>query len=255
MSFEFRDLNVIFESNEHTVTALKGVNLSVKKGEFLALIGPSGCGKSTLLKVAVGLLKPTSGQVLLDGESIEGLNPDKIAMLFQEDLLFPWRTTLKNVEFPLESKGLPKKQRRETAMEYLRMVGLEGFEKSLPRQLSGGMKQRAAIARALSQGSEILLMDEPFGALDEQARMLLGNELVRIWAETKRTILFVTHSLQEAAYLSDRIAVMTARPGTVKAMLEVEVPRPRTPQMPELHQVVKRLWEYLSEEVRFTYEW
>jgi NitT/TauT family transport system ATP-binding protein len=204
-----------------------------------------------LLKVAVGLLEPTSGHVFLDGEAIGGLNPDKIAMLFQEDLLFPWRTTLTNVEFPLESKGLPRRERKAIAMEYLKMVGLTGFEKSFPRQLSGGMKQRAAIARALSQGSEILLMDEPFGALDEQARMLLGDELVRIWLETKRTILFVTHSLQEAAYLADRIAIMTARPGKIKALLEVNIPRPRHPRMPELHEVVRTLWAYLSEEVRF----
>lgn len=252
MSFEFRDLTVIFESEKGPLVALEAVNLTVKKGEFLALIGPSGCGKSTLLNVAVGLVQPTAGQVLLDGEMIRGLNPDKIAMLFQEDLLFPWRTALKNVEFPLESRGLPKGQRKKIAMEYLKMAGLKGFEKSLPRQLSGGMKQRAAIARALCQGSEILLMDEPFGALDEQARMLLGNELVRIWLETKRTILFVTHSLQEAAYLSDQIVVMTARPGRIKATLEVNIARPRDPEMPELQQVRRRLWEYLSEEVKTT---
>lgn len=250
MSFEFRDLRVVFDGAHGSLVALEGVNLSVNKGEFLSLIGPSGCGKSTLLKVAVGLIKPTGGEVLLDEEVIDGLNPDKIAMLFQEDLLFPWRSTLKNVEFPLESMGIPKKERREIAMEYLELVGLKGFEKSHPRQLSGGMKQRAAIARALSQGSEILLMDEPFGALDEQGRILLGDELIRIWSETKRTIIFVTHSLQEAAYLSDRIAVMSARPSRIKAILDVNIQRPRSFGMPELHEISSHLWQQLSDEFK-----
>jgi NitT/TauT family transport system ATP-binding protein len=213
------------------ISALEDFNLTVKEGEFLTVIGPSGCGKSTLLHILAGLQRPTQGEVLIEGERIETPRPDKVAMVFQEYTLFPWRTVLGNVEVGLEFRGIPKQERREKALEKIKLVGLQGFETRYPHELSGGMKQRVAIARALAIDPEILLMDEPFGALDEQTRLVLGEELMRIWEETGKTIIFVTHSLSEAVYLSDRIVVMTARPGRIKEVLKVEFPHPRRPEI------------------------
>lgn len=228
-----KNLTVTFEimKGEGRLTALDKVSLEVNQGELVTVIGPSGCGKSTLLNVVGGLLNPTEGTVTIFEELVTRPIPKKVAIVFQQYTLFPWRTVLNNVEVGLEFQGLPKKVRQEKALKELAMVGLKGFENYYPRQLSGGMKQRVAIARALSLSPEILLMDEPFGALDEQTRIILGEELSGILERTGKTIFFVTHSLAEAVYLSDRIAVMTARPGRIKEMVLVDLPRPRDPKM------------------------
>lgn len=229
---QLRDISVIYSSRGLTsLCALEDFSLSIKEGEFLTIIGPSGCGKSTLLNILAGLQKPTRGEALIQGEKILAPTPNKVAMVFQEYTLFPWRTVLANVEVGLEFKGISKRERRAKARERIKLVGLQGFENRYPHELSGGMKQRVAIARALTIDPEILLMDEPFGALDEQTRLVLGEELMRIWEETRKTIIFVTHSLSEAVYLSDRIVVMTARPGRIKEILKVNFPHPRRPEI------------------------
>ena len=202
--------------------ALDEVSFSVEAGEFLALVGPSGCGKSTLLDLLGGLSKPSSGRILLDGKAISGPGLDR-GIIFQQYALFPWRTALENVEFGLEAKRLPKKQRRDVALSHLELVGLSGFENRLPHELSGGMKQRVAIARSLAYDPEVLLMDEPFAALDAQTREALQDELLRIWEKSRKTILFITHGIDEAVYLGQRVAVMTSRPGRIKRI--VEIPR------------------------------
>jgi NitT/TauT family transport system ATP-binding protein len=240
----------IYEGKGRPVIALQDVNFSVNKGEFFTIIGPSGCGKSTLLNIIAGLDKPSSGKVIIDGVEVNGPSPDRIAVVFQDPALYNWRTVLSNVEFGLEIRGVNKWERREKALKYIKLVGLSGFEDKYPTQLSGGMKQRVAIARALCLETPILLMDEPFGALDEQTRLLLGIELSKIWMETKRTVIFVTHSLFEAAFLSDRILVMTARPGKVKKIVEVDIPRPRDPNNEEISNIVRILWNELKDESR-----
>ncbi len=214
-----------------TVKALDRVSLDIRQGELLSLIGPSGCGKSTLLSIMGGLAKASEGEVRIGEEVITKPLHKKVAMVFQQYTLLPWRTILENVEIGLEFQGMDKTQRREIAFEKLDIVGLSQFSHFYPRQLSGGMRQRVAIARALSVNPEILLMDEPFGALDEQTRTVLGEELMRILERTRKTIVFVTHSIVEAVYLSDRIAVMTARPGRIKMVLDIELPHPREGKM------------------------
>ncbi|MDG6997288.1 MAG: ABC transporter ATP-binding protein [Nitrososphaerota archaeon] len=209
------------------VKALEGISFDVATSEFVSVIGPSGCGKSTVLSLIAGLEKPSAGKVYLDGEEVRGPNPDKVSIMFQEHTLFPWRTIQANVEFGLEIKGTSKEARSKASRKYLELVGLAGFENKLPREVSGGMKQRASLARSLALEPEVILMDEPFGALDEQTRMQLGNELVRIWLETKKTIVFVTHSIQEAAYLSDRVLVFSKRPAKIVREIEIDLPRPR----------------------------
>ena len=209
------------------IHALDNLSFDVQSSEFLTIIGPSGCGKSTVLSLIAGLEEPSNGTVLLDGERVTGPNPDKVSLMFQEHTLFPWRTIERNVEFGLELKGVPKEERKNRSWKYLSLVGLGGFENKLPREVSGGMKQRASLARSLVLEPEVILMDEPFGALDEQTRMMLGNELVRIWLETRKTIVFVTHSIQEAAYLSDRVLVFSPRPARLVKEIIVDVPRPR----------------------------
>jgi NitT/TauT family transport system ATP-binding protein len=204
--------------------ALETISLEVKPGEFLCIVGPSGCGKTTLLRMIAGLDCPTSGEIILDGTPVGGPSPDR-GMVFQEFSLFPWRTVLKNVEFGLKIQG--KRDVQKAAMHYVELVGLMGFEDSLPFQLSGGMKQRVAIARALATEPAILLMDEPFGSVDAQTRNLLQEELLEIWKRTKKTILFVTHSVDEALYLADRVVVMSSRPGRILEVLPVDVERPR----------------------------
>ncbi len=200
-------------SNE--LIALGGVNLSINKGEFISIVGPSGCGKSTFLDLVGGLSKPSEGNIYIDGKPVEGPGLDR-GIVFQQYALFPWRTALGNVEFGLESQNIPKNKRREIAQKYLSLVGLYSFEDRYPYELSGGMKQRVAIARALAFDPDILLMDEPFGALDAQTSEILQRELLHIWEETHKTILFITHSIDEAVFLSDRVAIMTARPGVIK---------------------------------------
>jgi NitT/TauT family transport system ATP-binding protein len=211
---------------ESTVLALHNVTLSVARGEFLSIIGPSGCGKTTLLRIIAGLVPDYDGAVTISGKRVA--RPDsQIGMVFQEDSTFPWRTALENVAFGLEMRHVPKEQSARKGMSILDLVGLNGFEGHYPSSLSGGMKQRVAIARALILEPQILLMDEPFGALDEQTRIILGEQLLEIQAKLGQTIIFITHSIQEAVQLSDRIAVMTARPGRIKEVLKVDLPKPR----------------------------
>ncbi len=213
---------------DHTteVTALASVDFSVRPNEFISIIGPSGCGKTTLLKMIDGLIPYDSGKILIDGKQVTAPGPDR-AVVFQSFALLPWRTVLANVEFSLELRQTPKEKRTAIAREYLQRVGLSDFEYHYPHELSGGMQQRAGLARALVVNPEILLMDEPFGAVDAQTRQLLQEELLELWQREKKTVIFVTHSMDEAVYLSDRVVVMTPRPGRVAEILEVPLPRPR----------------------------
>ena len=221
----------VFRTSGSEVVALSDVSLEIKPGRFVVLVGPSGCGKSTLLMMLAGLRQPTSGTILINGAPILQPDPDRVGVVFQEASLFPWLTAEENVEFPLALRGIAKAERRGKAEEMLRLVGLEGFGKRHPHELSGGMKQRVSIARGLVQDPPVLLMDEPFAALDEQTRMTMGDELLRIWAATGKTVVFVTHSLTEAVYLADEVAVMSARPGRIVDHLQVSLPRPRTYEM------------------------
>jgi NitT/TauT family transport system ATP-binding protein len=209
------------------IPALTDIDLDVRRGEFLSLIGPSGCGKSTLLHSLGGMHKITSGSIHLGDQEVVGPRPEEIAFVFQDYSLFPWRTVLSNVQAGLEFRGMDRARRREIAREKLAVVGLERFADAYPAELSGGMQQRVAIARALTLEPKLLLMDEPFGALDEQTRTVLGEELSRILSDTDTTIVFVTHSLGEAVLLSDRVVVMTSRPGRIKKILTIDAPRPR----------------------------
>jgi NitT/TauT family transport system ATP-binding protein len=245
---EVRDLSKRWATRDGAVAALDRISLRVAPQEFLTVLGPSGCGKSTLLAIIGGLVPPDTGEVRVAGERSRGPDPRKVAMVFQDPGLFPWRTALENVEFGLELQGLPAARRREIARGLLEPVGLRGFETRYPRELSGGMKQRVAIARALALDSPILLMDEPFGALDEQTRLLMGEWLLGIWARTRKTVVFVTHSLQEAILLSQRVVVMTARPGRVKASFAVALPSPRDPSGLEATALRAALWEAIREE-------
>jgi len=201
-------------------TALQNISLHVKAGEFLALVGPSGCGKSTLLDLLAGLTQPSAGRILIDGKPVAGPALDR-GIVFQQYALFPWRTALSNVEFGLEVKRVPKKERADIARRFLSMVGLSGFENRLPHELSGGMKQRVAIARSLAYDPDVLLMDEPFAALDAQTRETLQSELLRIWQESGKTIIFITHGIEEAVFLGQRVAVMTSRPGRIKQIIDI----------------------------------
>jgi NitT/TauT family transport system ATP-binding protein len=205
-------------------TAVDGISIDLADGEFLVLVGPSGCGKSTLLDLLGGLTKPTAGQILLDGKPITGPGLDR-GIVFQQYALLPWRTARKNIEFGLEAKGLPTAERRARAEHYLELVGLQAFADRYPHELSGGMKQRVAIARSLAFDPEVLLMDEPFAALDAQTRESLQDELLRIWKATGKTILFITHGIDEAIYLGQRVAVLTSRPGRIKRVVDVHIDR------------------------------
>jgi NitT/TauT family transport system ATP-binding protein len=211
------------------VRALLDTSLDIVRGELLCLIGPSGCGKSTLLNVIGGLMTPTSGDVEVAGKPVRGPSPHDIAFVFQENALFPWNTVIENVKLGMLFQGVPKSQHRTRAQQSLEAVGLAEFANHYPGQLSGGMRQRAALARALSLETDILLMDEPFGALDEQTRMILGEDLSVLLSRTEKTIVFVTHSLGEAVFLADRVAVFSARPGMIKKVIRVDEPHPRNP--------------------------
>ena len=208
------------------VTAVGNLSLAVGDREFISIVGPSGCGKSTLLRAIAGLVEPSGGEVLLDGRQIEGPSAER-GMVFQSYTLFPWLTVRGNVEFGSRLKALPAAQRTKIVQEYIEMVGLKGFEHHYPKELSGGMMQRVAIARALANDPEVLLMDEPFGALDAQTRIIMQELLINLWQRTPKTVLFVTHDIDEAIFLSQRVYIMTARPGRIKQTLEVNLPHPR----------------------------
>lgn len=229
--------------------ALKNVNLTVNQGEFLAIVGPSGCGKSTLLDLIAGLTLPTSGELYIDGRLITKPALDR-GIVMQGYALFPWRTVRHNVEFGLEVKKVPKKERKDISSSFLQLVGLSGFEDRYPYELSGGMKQRVAIARALAYDPEVLLMDEPFAAVDAQTREVLQDELLRIWEETRKTIIFITHSIDEAVALADRVAVMSANPGTIKEIVNIGLPRPRrvgdVQSTADFSLIRYRIWELLQ---------
>jgi len=253
-----RDLRMEFTAQNESgraerVVALEHFDLEVRAGEFLSVLGPSGCGKSTFLSILAGLAEKSGGSIRIDGRPLEGINANQ-GVVFQGYALFPWRTVLENIEVGLEIRGVGKAERRERAREYLELVGLGGFGARYPHEISGGMKQRVAIARSLVYEPEVLLMDEPFAALDAQTREILQAELLRIWDARKKTIVFITHSLDEAIFLSDRIAVMTHRPGRVKEILEVPLPRPRPAELRNSEEFVhlrQRAWEVLKDEVRF----
>ena len=241
-------LNKTYVSQGSDTPALVDINLSIAEGEFLCLLGPSGCGKSTLLKIIAGLIPATSGRIAINGKAVSGPGPER-AVVFQDYALFPWMTVRDNVEFGLEARKLPASQRREVSGRLLKVVGLSDFAERFPHQLSGGMKQRVSIARALAVDPSLLLMDEPFGALDAQTRQLLQDELLRIWREYRKTVVFVTHSIEEAIYLSDRIVVMTARPGRVKQIVMVPEPRPRDMASVEMNQRQREVRAVLGEEI------
>ena len=221
--------NVVKEyvGNKGKTVALNGVSLDIKENEFICVVGPSGCGKSTLLNIIAGLLEPTSGAVYLDGKKIEGTGVER-GVVFQGYALFPWRTVLKNVMFGLEMKRMPKDQAEEIAKKYIKAVGLEGFEHAYPKELSGGMRQRVAIARAYAADPEVLLLDEPFGALDAQTRVQLQSELLNTWEHEKKTCFFITHDVDEAIILAQRVIIMSARPGRIKKIVDIDIPYPRT---------------------------
>ncbi len=237
-----------YVTNESEVLALKDIALDIQDGEFVSLLGPSGCGKSTLLKIMAGLLNASQGSIQIDGNTVAAPGPER-AVVFQDYALFPWLTVEANVEFGLEARGVPLAARRQASTELLKVVGLQDFAKKYPHHLSGGMKQRVSIARALAVEPEILLMDEPFGALDAQTRSTMQEELLRIWKLYRKTIVFVTHSIEEAIYLSDRIVVMTARPGRIKAIVDVDEERPRDMTSPAMTDMRRRVRGVLGEEI------
>jgi len=215
-----------YEEGRASVRALEDISLTVRDREFVALLGPSGCGKSTLLRIIGGLVKPSSGQVISGDREVTGPGPDR-GMVFQSYTLFPWLTVQGNIEFGLRERGVPVSERARVAGHYIELVGLRGFEQAFPKTLSGGMKQRVAIARALANDPEVLLLDEPFGALDTQTRSLMQELLLDIWQQFRKTIVFVTHDVEEAIFMADRVVVMSARPGRIKKIIEVNLPRPR----------------------------
>ena len=247
-----RNITLVFSpKNREPVTALSDFSLEVGKGEFVSIVGPSGCGKSSFLNILLGLIKPDSGEIQLNGSRITGPGQER-AMVFQEFGLLPWRTVTANVELGLELKGIAPARRAERAADLIKLVGLEDFANHYPHELSGGMKQRVGLARALATEPEVLLMDEPFAALDAQTRDLMQMELLQIWEQTKKTVLFVTHSIEEAAYLSDRVIVMSARPGHTKDILKIDLPRPRDYEMrltPEFNEIKLHIWDVLKEEL------
>ena len=243
------------EGDARRVVALENASLCVSRGELVCLIGPSGCGKSTLLHLMGGLGTPSSGQIWIDGEPVRGPLPKKVAYVFQENALFPWHTVAENIKLGMEFQGVGKEEREDRARRALDAVGLQQFANHHPAQLSGGMKQRAQLARALSLETEILLMDEPFAALDEQTRMVLGEDLSVLLARTGKTIVFVTHSLVEAVFLADRVAVFSARPGQIKEVISVQEGHPRSPSFmtsEKLGTLRNELYGLLHDEIRKT---
>ena len=227
------DVGMVYTASDgRDVQALTSVSMNIQKGEFISLLGPSGCGKTTLLRIIADLIKPTSGKVLIGGETPEQARlKRRYGMVFQSAVLYDWRTVIKNIELPLEIIGIPKEERHERAAKMLDLVGLSEFERHYPRQLSGGMQQRVGIARALALQPEILLMDEPFSALDEFTREKLHVDLLKIWRKTNKTIIFVTHNISESVFLSDRVCVLSPHPGRLSAVIDIDLPRPRTMEL------------------------
>lgn len=241
---DFRDVTRIYHVNKREFRAVDEVSLSVADNEFITLVGPSGCGKSTLLNLAAGLDDPSSGSVLVDGASVRGPGPDR-GVIFQQYALFPWLSVRKNVEFGLKIAKVPAAERRRRAQEVIDLVGLSDFADSLPKTLSGGMKQRCAIARAYAVNPNLLLMDEPFGALDALTRVRMQEQLLTTWSKQQRTVLFVTYDVDEAVYLATRVVVMAARPGRIKEIIDVPLPYPRdeeTRLSPEFTEIRNRVW-------------
>jgi NitT/TauT family transport system ATP-binding protein len=249
---EGRNVTVTFRPpNRQPVRALQGFDIDVTEGEFLSIVGPSGCGKSTFLNIMLGLLRPETGDLRMRDKRISGPGTDR-AMVFQEFGLLPWRTVQDNVELGLELKRLPLAERRAISRRLIAMVGLAGFEAHYPHELSGGMKQRVGIARALATDPDVLLMDEPFAALDAQTRDIMQAELLRIWQQARKTVLFVTHQIDEAIFLSDRVIVMTQRPGRTKRIFIVELPRPRDYEMRvtrQFNDLKLDIWNALKDEI------
>lgn len=237
---DVRGVGKIYELNGQKIEALRGADLIVRKGEFVCLIGASGCGKSTLLRIVAGFEKPSSGQALMWDKPVTGPAPDR-GMVFQDYGLFPWLTVRQNIAFGPASRGLPRAEVRETAERFVTMVGLTRFADAFPHQLSGGMKQRVAIARVLANDADMVLMDEPFGALDAMTRERLQDELLEIWQRTKLTVLFVTHSIEEAIFLADRVVVMEPGPGRIASEHRVDLPRPRDVASPEFNEVRREM--------------
>src|SRR5438105_4791317 len=239
-----------FNTPEGQLTAVEHVSLGVRQGEFMAVIGPSGCGKSTLFNIIGGLVDDYEGRVTVAGDLVRGPHPS-IGMVFQEESTFPWRTVIDNVAFPLEIAGMAKRERYERARHFVALVGLDGFERRYPAELSGGMRQRVSMARTLAAEPKIMLMDEPFASLDEQTRLLLGDKVLAIQQQLKQTTLLITHNITEAVQLSDRILVMTYRPGRLKRMVEIKLPRPRTSEIVSSEafgRYVAQIWSDLREE-------
>lgn len=250
---EFNDVSKQFYRNDTAVLACHHVTLAIERGEFVAVVGPSGCGKTTLLNMSAGLMRPSAGAVQYDGDALSGVNR-RVGYMTQRDSLLPWRSVDANIGVALEIAGMDARTRTELVREYVHMVGLEGFEKHYPAELSGGMRKRVALARTLIYDPETLLMDEPFGALDAQLKLILQGELLKLWERSQKTILFVTHDLTEAITLADRVVVMSSRPGRVKLIQRIDLPRPRdvfkvrfTPRFGELHEL---LWSALEEDIR-----
>jgi NitT/TauT family transport system ATP-binding protein len=249
---ELQNISMQYSQRGRRFEAVRDVSLAVDAGEFISLVGASGCGKTTLLRIVDGLVTPSRGQVWVDGREVTRPGPDR-GFVFQQDALFPWRTVLDNVVFGLEVQGRARREARARASDLLGLVGLTGFEQHFPHELSGGMRQRANLARALTIDPDVLLMDEPFAALDAQTREIMQAELLRIWRSNRKTVLFVTHQIDEAVYLADRVVVMTSGPGQVKAVLTVDIPRPRdlsVKRTPRFLELVDAIWRMIEEEVK-----
>ncbi len=250
-SIQVQNLSHVYVGRDGASPALADIDFAVEPGRFVVLVGPSGCGKTSLLMMLAGLREHSGGTILCDGRAVTGPDPDRLGVVFQEANLFPWLSAVDNVAFPLTLRRVKVAERRRRAQEMLRLVRLEEFGRRYPHELSGGMRQRVSIARGLVQDPPVLLMDEPFAALDEQTRMSMGDELLRIWSETRKTVVFVTHSLTEAVYLADEVIVMSARPGRIIERIEVDLPRPRryeTMSDPRFIALRDRIWRHIRAE-------
>jgi NitT/TauT family transport system ATP-binding protein len=249
MGLELRNIRKYYThlNTKEEIYAIKSIDCKVEDGEFVSIIGPSGCGKTTLLRIISGLEQPSSGKIILEGRQIEETS-GQAGLIFQEYALFPWRTVIDNITFGLEIKNIPKQKRKEMAHFYINKFNLHGFENKFPKELSGGMKQRVAIARTLITNPALLLMDEPFGSLDSQTRNSMQEFLLNVWQDTKKTVLFVTHNIDEAVFLSQKVFCLSQRPGSVKLMLDITLPYPRERTNQDFNYYRKRILDYLSQE-------